>query len=36
MGTGKNSNMRGDTKFLGGFEKIDGVRLSVGLSQRGV
>ena len=23
-GTGKNSNMRGHTKFLGGFEKIEG------------
>ena len=36
MGTGKNSNMRGHTKFLGGVEKIEGARLSGGLLQRGV
>ena len=35
-GSGKNSNMRGHTKFLGGFEKIEGARLSGGLLQRGV
>ena len=35
-GTGKNSNMRGHTKFLGGLEKIEGARLSGGLLQRGV
>ena len=28
--------MRGHTKFLGGFEKIEGARLSRGLLQRGV
>ena len=28
--------MRGHTKFLGGFEKIEGARLSGGLLQRGV
>ena len=27
-GTGKNSNMRGHTKFLGGFDKIERARLS--------
>ena len=35
-GTGKNSNMRGHTKFLGGNEKIERARLSGGLLQRGV
>ena len=35
-GTGKNSNMRGHTKFLGGLIKIQGERLSGGLLQRGV
>ena len=35
-GTGKNSNMRGHTKFRGGFEKIEGARLSGGLLQRDV
>ena len=34
-GTGKNSNMRGHTKFLGGFEKEE-ARFSGGLLQRGV
>ena len=28
--------MREHTKFLGGFEKIEGARLSGGLLQRGV
>ena len=28
--------MRGHTKFLGGFEKIEGARRSWGLLQRGV
>ena len=28
--------MRGHIKFLGGFEKIEGARLSGGLLQRGV
>ena len=28
--------MRGHTKFLGGFENIEGARLSGGLLQRGV
>ena len=28
--------MRRHTKFLGGFEKIEGARLSGGLLQRGV
>ena len=35
-GDWENSNMRGHTKFLGGFEKIKGARLSGGLLQRGV
>ena len=35
-GTGKNSDMRGHTKFLWGFEKIKWARLSGGLLQRGV
>ena len=35
-GTGKNSNMRRHTKFLGGLIKIEGARLSGGLLQRGV
>ena len=35
-GAGNNSNMRGHTEFLGGFEKIEGARLSGGLLQRGV
>ena len=35
-GTGKNLNMRGHTKFLGGLKKLEGARLSGGLLQRGV
>ena len=34
--TVENSNMRGHTKFLEGFEKIEGARLSGSLLQRSV
>ena len=35
-GLGKISNVKGHTKFLRGFEKIEGARLSGDLLQRGV
>ena len=36
LGDWENSNMRGHTKFLGGFRKIEGARLPGDLLQRGV
>ena len=35
-GTGKNSNMRGHTKFLGRFEKVEGGKAFRGACYRGV